>query len=67
MSGHGEPEDLLGGDGLFKELEPRLIEKALGTELIDHLGDEKRDPAGRGSGNNRNGPSGGRLKARTAI
>jgi hypothetical protein len=31
------------------------IEAALGGELTDHLGDEPHDPAGRGSGNARNG------------
>jgi putative transposase len=34
-----------------------LIERALGTELTSHLGYEKGDPAGRGSGNSRNGVS----------
>jgi transposase-like protein len=36
---------------------PGLIERALGGELSDHLGYEKGDPAGRGSGNSRNGTS----------
>ena len=31
------------------------MERALGAELTDHLGYEKGDPAGRGSGNSRNG------------
>jgi len=34
-----------------------LIERALGAELSEHLGYEKGDPAGRGSGNSRNGTS----------
>ena len=63
MSGYEEPADLLGDDGLFKELKRRLIEKALGAELTDHLGYEKDDPAGRGSGNSRNGHSAKRLKS----
>ena len=33
------------------------IERALGAELTEHLGYEKGDPAGRGSGNSRNGTS----------
>ena len=33
------------------------MERALGAELTHHLGYEKGDPAGRGSGNNRNGHS----------
>ena len=44
-------------DGLFKQLKKALIERALGAELSEHLGYEKGDPAGRGSGNNRNGAS----------
>ena len=62
MSGYEKPEDLLGDDGLFKELKRRLIEKALCAELTDHLGYEKNDPTGRGSGNSRNGHSTKRLK-----
>jgi len=49
------PEDLLGKDGLIKELTARLVERALEAELTDHLGYEKHHPAGRGSGNSRNG------------
>ena len=52
-----KPEDLLGEEGLFKQLKKALIERALGAELTEHLGYEKGDPAGRGSGNNRNGVS----------
>jgi hypothetical protein len=63
MAGCENPEDLLGDDGLFKELKRRLLEKALGAELTDHLGYEKNDPAGRGSGNSRNGHSTKRLKS----
>lgn len=51
------PEDLLGPDGLMRELKRRLIEKALGAELTAHLGYEKSDPQGRGSGKSRNGAS----------
>jgi putative transposase len=50
-----KPDDLLGEDGLFKQLKKALIERALGAELTQHLGYEKGDRAGRGSGNSRNG------------
>ena len=63
MAGYEKPEDLLGDEGLFKELKRRLIEKALGAELTDHLGYAKNDPAGRGTGNSRNGHSAKRLKS----
>ena len=48
---------MTGEDGLFKQLKKALIERALGAELSEHLGYEKGDPAGRGSGNSRNGTS----------
>ena len=57
LRGYSSADDLLGEDGLFKELKKRLLERALGAELSDHLGYEKGDPAGRGSGNSRNGHS----------
>src|ERR1700757_46080 len=57
LQGYRSPEDLLGEEGLFKELKKRLLERALGAELTEHLGEEKGDPAGRGSGNSRNGHS----------
>ena len=63
MAGYERPEDLLGDDGLFKELKKRLVEKALGAELSEHLGYEKNDPAGRGTSNSRNGHSAKRLKS----
>jgi len=47
--------ELLGPDGVLAELTKRLLERGLSEELADHLGYEPGDPAGRGSGNNRNG------------
>jgi putative transposase len=55
LAGYEKPEDLLGEDGLFKRLKKALLERALGAELTHHRGYEKGDPAGRGTGNNRNG------------
>jgi transposase-like protein len=57
LANYEKPEDLTGENGLFKELKKALIERALGAELTEHLGYEKGDPAGRGSGNSRNGTS----------
>lgn len=48
---------LLGEEGLFRQLKKALLERMLGAELTDHLGYDKGDPAGRGSGNSRNGYS----------
>lgn len=47
--------ELLGPDGVLAELTKRVLERGLSVELTEHLGYEAGDPAGRGSGNNRNG------------
>ncbi len=46
---------LTGPDGLLKQLTKTVIETALSEEMTEHLGYEKHDPAGVGSGNIRNG------------
>lgn len=46
---------LLGPDGVLTDLTSRIMNRALEAELSDHLGYEHGDPAGSGSGNNRNG------------
>ena len=46
---------LTGPDGLLKQLTKTVIETALDEEMTEHLGYEKHDPAGAGSGNIRNG------------
>jgi putative transposase len=57
LSGLSKPEDLLGDGGLFRQLKKALMERALGGELTHHLGYERGDSSGRGSGNSRNGHS----------
>ena len=57
LANYSKPDDLTGENGLFKQLKKALIERALGAELTAHLGYEKGDPGGRGSGNSRNGTS----------
>src|ERR1700758_1039509 len=57
LANYEKPEDLTGDNGLLKQLKKALIERALGAELSEHLGYEKGDPAGRGTGNSRNGSS----------
>jgi putative transposase len=49
----GTPID--GTDGLLNELTKAVLERSVATELTHHLGYETGDPAGRGSGNSRNG------------
>ncbi len=55
-------EDLAGPDGLLKQITKALVERMLAGELTHHLGYEKHDPAGHGSGNARNGASRKTLK-----
>src|SRR6266850_7987350 len=57
LEGYQKPEDLIGENGLLKELTKALVERALNAELTHHLGYEKNAPEGRGSGNSRNGNS----------
>ena len=62
MKGYKKPEDLIGENGLFKELTKRLLERAMAAELTQHVGYEKHDAAGDLSGNSRNGKSAKTLK-----
>jgi putative transposase len=62
LAEYKKPEDLLGPNGLLKQLTGALVEKALQAEMTEHLGYEKHAPAGRGSGNSRNGASEKTLK-----
>jgi putative transposase len=50
-----EGAELLGPDGLLSQVTKAVLERALAEEMTGHLGYEKHDPAGRGSGNSRNG------------
>jgi putative transposase len=57
LSGVASPDDLMGDEGLFRQLKKALMERALAGELTHHLGYAKGDPGGHGSGNSRNGHS----------
>ncbi len=46
---------LTGPDGLLKQLTKTVVEVSLEEEMTEHLGYPKHDPAGRESGNTRNG------------
>jgi len=57
MKDYKKPEDLIGESGLLKQLTKALVERAMKAELTAHLGYDKHDPAGKKSGNSRNGKS----------
>ena len=63
LKGIKRQEDLAGPNGLLKQITRALVERMLAGELTHHLGYEKHDPAGYGSGNARNGKSRKRLKS----
>lgn len=63
IKGYKGPEDLVGENGLLKQLTKRLLEAAMGAELSDQLGYGKheRAPAGNAA-NARNGSTPKKLK-----
>jgi putative transposase len=62
LANYQKPEDIIGENGLLKQLTKAIVERAMQAELTTHLGYEKHDPVGYGSGNSRNGKSKKRLK-----
>ena len=57
LTDYKKPEDIIGENGLLKELTKAILERALQAEMTEHLGYEKHDPAGYHRGNTRNGKS----------
>ena len=55
MKDYKKPEDLIGENGLLKQLTKKLLERAMQAEMTGHLGYEKHAPTGNKSGNSRNG------------
>jgi putative transposase len=47
--------ELVGPDGLLNQLTKNVLEATLDAEMAEHLGYDKCDPVGRGSGNSRHG------------
>lgn len=57
LKDYKSPEDLLGKNGLLKQLQKGLVEAALGSELTEHLGYEKHQTGDKATPNRRNGSS----------
>lgn len=55
IASYKKPEDLIGENGLLKELTKRLLERAMGAEMTEHLGHAKNQAVMNASGNVRNG------------
>src|SRR5437764_10706276 len=62
LKDYKKPEDLIGENGLLKQLTKQLLERAMAAELTEHVGYEKHEVRGRNSGNSRNGKSAKTLK-----
>jgi putative transposase len=62
LKNYKSPEDVLGENGLLKQLTRAVLQRAMQAELTDHLGYEKHSPEGKNSGNSRNGKSRKTLK-----
>ena len=62
LADYKKPEDLIGENGLLKQLTKLLVEKALDAELSEHLGHGKNEPVANEAGNTRNGKSRKTLK-----
>ena len=51
LKDYKKPEDLIGENGLLKQLTKRLLERAMSAEMTEHLGYERHEATGQNSGN----------------
>lgn len=56
-------EDIVGKDGLIQQIVRQTLQRALDSELEEHLGYKKNSPEGKNSGNSRNGHTSKTLKS----
>jgi transposase-like protein len=57
LANYQKPENLIGENGLLKQLTKMLVERALETEMSEHLGHGKSEAVTNATGNTRNGHS----------
>ena len=55
LANYKKPEDLIGENGLLKQLTKLLVERALEAELTEHLGHQRHEAVANAGGNTRNG------------
>jgi hypothetical protein len=60
------PEQIVGENGLLKQLTKAILERAMQAEMTEHLCYDKHDPVGYNSGNSRNGKSRKKIRAISA-
>jgi putative transposase len=62
LKDYQRPEDLIGANGIFKQLTKAILERALAGELTHHLGYEKNATHNKKTGNARNGTTAKTIK-----
>ena len=62
IADYKKPDDLIGENGLLKQLTKALLERAMQAEMTDHLGYPRSAPEGKNTGNSRNGSYKKKLK-----
>ena len=62
LANYQKPEDLIGENGLLRQLTKALVERALEAEMTEHLGHAKHEPVTNPARNTRNGKSQKTLK-----
>lgn len=62
LADYKKPEDLIGENGLLKQITKAVVERALQAEMAAHLGHGKHEPVENLAGNTRNGKSQKTLK-----
>ena len=62
LADYKKPEDLIGENGILKQLTKAIVERALQAEMAAHLGHHKHEAVANESGNTRNGSSAKTLK-----
>ena len=64
LKDYKSPDNMFGDDGLLQQLTKAVVKRALQGEMTYYLGYEKHDPAGKNSGNSRNGKSSKTIKGK---
>jgi putative transposase len=62
LAHYQKPEDIIGENGLLKQLTKAIVERALQAEMTEHLGHDKHAAVSNSAGNARNGRSSKTLK-----
>jgi putative transposase len=62
LANYNKSEDLIGGNGLLKQLTKMLVERALSADMTDHIGHGKSGEVTSDTFNTRNGYSAKMLK-----